>query len=141
MGQGEVPHVQCDRHLGRETVGLQSQRGLVIARLCILGHMNENPDRLVMPRSDVDRIRERRQGVGPVVANAGRVARMVDEMVIGTQHLDLPGTDDTVAAALAKRRDRCRKPLQSRLWTKDHLKGFAVVPRRAHGGCFAGHGW
>ena len=68
LRQGEVPNVQLDGHGGRPALGLQRQARRVIARLGVLRHVDQHPERLVLCSGEIERLVERRQGVGPPIA-------------------------------------------------------------------------
>ena len=85
----EIPDVQLDRHGRRKALCLQPDLALIVVGLGVLGYVDQDPQRLVLAGRDVDRLVERRQGVGPPVADAGLVGRVIDEMVEYPQDIDV----------------------------------------------------
>ncbi len=103
--------------------------------------MNENPEGLVLARFHVNRPIDRRQGVRPEIADAGRIGGMVDKMVVDPQNANRLGADQAAAADLAKRRGGRLEPLEVCLGPQDDLDRFPVIAGRGQPGGLARDGW
>ena len=89
LRQGKVPHVQTQGNLGRPVVGLERQSAAIVSGSGIPGNVNQDPERLVPSGKQIDGLFQRRQGIGPPVADAGRVRGLVDPVIVDTKDLDL----------------------------------------------------
>ena len=84
---------------------------------------------MVFVGRNVQPLVQRRQGVGPPIPDARRVRGLVDEVVVGVQHLDPVRRDDRTVGAAQVGRGR-RQTAQRLHRANDDLSCFVVVPRR-----------
>ena len=81
-GRAKFHTCSCSGTVADHPSAAESHRARVIARPRIRRNVDQHPQRLVFSGRDVERLDERRQSVGPPVADAGRVGRLMDEVVV-----------------------------------------------------------